>query len=154
MSLTIFALNIVKTWFPSARLVSQSCILARHLRPRSSCSSQVHSSVVRAADCRSAGPWLKSGCALTAPWQVFWTPIAHTRAMTRLVTTTEAGILGTTPQRRQWPVRPFPTCFRVPEKWWSETKRVHSSVVRAADCRSAGPWLKSGCALAVPWLVF
>ena len=24
---------------------------------------------------------------------------------------------------------------------------VHSSVVRAADCRSAGPWLKSGCAL-------
>ena len=25
--------------------------------------------------------------------------------------------------------------------------RVHSSVVRAADCRSAGPWLKSGCAL-------
>ena len=25
--------------------------------------------------------------------------------------------------------------------------RVHSSVVRAADCRSAGPWFKSGCAL-------
>ena len=25
---------------------------------------------------------------------------------------------------------------------------VHSSVVRAADCRSAGPWFKSGCALA------
>ena len=25
--------------------------------------------------------------------------------------------------------------------------RVHSSVVRAADCRSAGPWLKYGCAL-------
>ena len=25
--------------------------------------------------------------------------------------------------------------------------RVHSSVARAADCRSAGPWLKSGCAL-------
>ena len=24
---------------------------------------------------------------------------------------------------------------------------VHSSVVRAADRRSAGPWLKSGCAL-------
>ena len=24
---------------------------------------------------------------------------------------------------------------------------VHSSVVRAADYRSAGPWLKSGCAL-------
>ena len=27
--------------------------------------SWVHSSVVRAADCRSAGPWFKSGCALT-----------------------------------------------------------------------------------------
>ena len=26
---------------------------------------------------------------------------------------------------------------------------VHSSVVRAADCRSAGPWFKSGCALVV-----
>ena len=26
--------------------------------------------------------------------------------------------------------------------------RVHSSVVRAADRRSAGPWFKSGCALA------
>ena len=25
--------------------------------------------------------------------------------------------------------------------------RVHSSVVREADCRSAGPWFKSGCAL-------
>jgi hypothetical protein len=24
---------------------------------------------------------------------------------------------------------------------------VHSSVVRAADCRSSGPWFKSGCAL-------
>ena len=31
--------------------------------------------------------------------------------------------------------------------------RVHSSVVRAADRRSAGPWLKSGCALGHfdPW---
>ena len=26
---------------------------------------------------------------------------------------------------------------------------VHSSVARAADCRSAGPWFKSGCALSV-----
>ena len=26
-------------------------------------------------------------------------------------------------------------------------RRVHSSVARAADCRSAGPWLKSGCFL-------
>ena len=29
---------------------------------------------------------------------------------------------------------------------------VHSSVVRVADCRSAGPWFKSGCALFV-WRV-
>jgi hypothetical protein len=29
----------------------------------------------------------------------------------------------------------------------AEHRWVHSSVVRAADCRSAGPWLKSGCAL-------
>ena len=29
------------------------------------------------------------------------------------------------------------------------TKWVHSSVVRAADCRSAGPWFKSGCALII-----
>ena len=28
---------------------------------------------------------------------------------------------------------------------------VHSSVVRAADCRSAGPWFKSGCALVTPY---
>jgi hypothetical protein len=28
-------------------------------------------------------------------------------------------------------------------------RRVHSSVVRAADCRSAGPCFKSGCALFV-----
>ena len=28
-------------------------------------------------------------------------------------------------------------------------RRVHSSVVRAADCRSAGPWFKSWCALFV-----
>ena len=28
-------------------------------------------------------------------------------------------------------------------------RRVHSSVVRAADCRSAGSWFKSGCALFV-----
>ena len=27
--------------------------------------------------------------------------------------------------------------------------RVHSSVVRAADCRSADPWFESGCALLI-----
>ena len=31
---------------------------------------------------------------------------------------------------------------------------VHSSVVRAADCRSAGPWFKSGCALWMPMAPF
>ena len=31
--------------------------------------------------------------------------------------------------------------------WGCTCNWVHSSVVRAADCRSAGPWLKSGCAL-------
>ena len=32
---------------------------------------------------------------------------------------------------------------------WQQPRHawVHSSVVRAADCRSAGPWFKSGCAL-------
>ena len=30
---------------------------------------------------------------------------------------------------------------------WQVSIWVHSSVVRAADCRSAGPWFKSGCAL-------
>ena len=27
---------------------------------------------------------------------------------------------------------------------WTQIPRVHSSVVRAADCRSAGPWFNSG----------
>ena len=36
--------------------------------------------------------------------------------------------------------------FAVP-RWGFCTSWVHSSVVRAADCRSAGPWFKSGCAL-------
>ena len=31
----------------------------------------------------------------------------------------------------------------------TQSMRVHSSVVRAADCRSAGPWFKSGCALII-----
>ena len=30
---------------------------------------------------------------------------------------------------------------------------VHSSVVRAADCRSAGPWFKSRCALSYVFLM-
>ena len=32
-------------------------------------------------------------------------------------------------------------------KSWEGLMWVHSSVARAADCRSAGPWFKSGCAL-------
>jgi hypothetical protein len=43
------------TWFSSV-----FCILIMH-------ADWVHSSVVRAADCRSAGPWFKSGCALFRP---------------------------------------------------------------------------------------
>ncbi len=46
--------------------------------------------------------------------------------------------------------RPRLACPRAPGANRDEVnrgKRVHSSVVRAADCRSAGPWLKSGCAL-------
>ncbi len=35
------------------------------------------------------------------------------------------------------------------EPTMSPIQWVHSSVVRAADCRSAGPWFKSGCALLV-----
>ena len=38
-----------------------------------------------------------------------------------------------------------PSCTLVP--WHHIQTWVHSSVVRAADCRSAGPWFKSGCAL-------
>jgi hypothetical protein len=38
------------------------------------------------------------------------------------------------------------SAFAVP-RWGFCTSWVHSSVVRAADCRSAGPWFKSGCAL-------
>ena len=46
--------------------------------------------------------------------------------------------------------RPRLACPRAPGANRDEVnrgKRVHSSVVRAADCRSAGPWFKSGCAL-------
>ena len=41
-------------------------------------------------------------------------------------------------------------CARTPLAslyWFKGGTWVHSSVVRAADCRSAGPWFKSGCAL-------
>ena len=54
--------------------------------------------------------------------------------------------------------RPFPIVYRLRAKSplaakpksrdeKPAAKWVHSSVVRAADCRSAGPWFKSGCAL-------
>ena len=39
-----------------------------------SSSSWVHSSVVRAADCRSAGPWFKSRCALTFACRIYLLP--------------------------------------------------------------------------------
>ena len=44
------------------------------------------------------------------------------------------------------PVSTRPGFFRVLVSYL-EQPWVHSSVARAADCRSAGPWLKSGCAL-------
>ena len=36
---------------------------------------------------------------------------------------------------------------RIEKELLQAAQWVHSSVVRAADCRSAGPWFKSGCAL-------
>ena len=41
----------------------------------------VHSSVVRAADCRSAGPWFKSGCALLSASPRFGLPAVRKRAV-------------------------------------------------------------------------
>ena len=43
----------------------------------------------------------------------------------------------------------FHLCFFIATKVGGEecVSWVHSSVVKAADCRSAGPWFKSGCAL-------
>ena len=35
--------------------------------------------------------------------------------------------------------------------WQEEDKWAHSSMARAADRRSAGPWFKSGCALFNLW---
>ena len=34
---------------------------------------------------------------------------------------------------------------------WIQNPRVHSPVVRAADCRSAGPWFNSGWR---SWFIF
>ena len=65
VSLPMFVSFFVVLWFRS--LGSGWIFLfavARYLRHRICVCSRVHSSVVRAADCRSAGPWFKSGCAL------------------------------------------------------------------------------------------
>ena len=40
----------------------------------------VHSSVVRAADCRSAGPWFKSGVPFFVKWQVIYASYVRNRA--------------------------------------------------------------------------
>ena len=164
--------------------------------------TRVHSSVVRAADCRSAGPWFKSGCALCiAPAKLVrlkwvWRSVVLVAWCSHDVATAwgGGGILVTeTPCCRartaqsSWrnamdaknsnlwyrPLAPLalaasgyslalplstqglPSDHRVrvqacrreigsspgrclayvnPGIW------VHSSVVRAADCRSAGPW--------------
>ena len=47
-------------------LVKAQFSCGRALLPGMFLSIWVHSSVVRVADCRSAGPWFKSGCALLA----------------------------------------------------------------------------------------
>ena len=51
------------------------------------------------------------------------------------------------------PGRPGRACLCDSGAGGLSNKRVHSSVVRAADCRSAGPWFKSGCALFLVMLV-
>ena len=108
----------------------------------------VHSSVVRAADCRSAGPWLKSGCALFPFMVIHELHIPNLRPLLRRRaphTGTAAGhsSLGAGSASKLsvnvWFLELL--TGRDQHAW------VHSSVVRAADCRSAGPWLKSGCAL-------
>ena len=35
-------------------------------------------------------------------------------------------------------------CQRTEYRIWTQISRVHSPVVKAADCRSAGPWFNSG----------
>ena len=46
---------------------------------------------------------------------------------------------------------PAPRRQHVGSCWAHAITRAHSSVARAADCRSAGPWLNSGCALHAAW---
>merc|ERR1712242_341011 len=102
----------------------------------------VHSSVVRAADCGSAGPWFESGCALKA------------RLLHRfIIVMCEGGLIivmkAWADCRHRLPmVKPMPVVLKAEQPRCTHAITwVHSSVVRAADCRSAGPWFESGCAI-------
>ena len=103
---------------------------------------RVHSSVVRAADCRSAGPWFESGCALKAR---LLHPFIIVMCEGGLITVMKAWA----DCRHRLPmVKPMPVVLKAEEpRCTNAITWVHSSVVRAADCRSAGPWFESGCAL-------
>ena len=58
--------NLAGTHPLSRKLCLSPCVPLARRRARSHATTDtwVHSSVVRAADCRSAGPWFKSGCSL------------------------------------------------------------------------------------------
>ena len=54
---------------------------------------------------------------------------------------THSTLTSTPHAQRAWTMPDECSCCQIAHTW------VHSSVARAADCRSAGPWLKSVCAL-------
>ena len=83
----------------------------------------VHSSVARAADCRSAGPWLKSGCALLL--MIFTSLYSHMFC----------GVI-------MCELNTMKICVGT-----ARSKNAKSNAAPASDCRSSGPWLKSGCTL-------
>ena len=105
--------------------------------------------MVRAADCRSAGPWFESGCALKAR-------LLHAF----IILMCEGGLITVMKAwadcRHRLPmVKPMTSVLKAHgPRCTKAITWVHSSVVRAADCRSAGPWFKSGCALVHNPIVF
>ena len=117
----------------------------------------VHSSVVRAADCRSAGPWFKSGCALHIIFHCC-TYESCCKPLTVLRSNMLCCQCRSSSTFRMADCRPAGRMFRATVLSRLDDQSllillasvlnwVHSSMVRAADCRSAGPWFKSGCAL-------
>ena len=129
-----------------ATLARSACVIAMH--------AWVHSSVARAADCRSAGPWFKSGCALVlrhAPREAGVSTRSGLGSGTACLCPSCCRVLLHAPSLHPWPLQgcgslavlvlrcAHCTCAITMHAW------VHSSVARAADCRSAGPWFESGC---------